>query len=567
MNNETSSIIDQNEREYEGLIVSLEANQERLNILICVCDQEKLREEIIDRYSKELEPVIPCYRIDLDQKEPSLRAAIASLVSRKPELLQSKNAVITTTGVEKLHSISRSERVATEWQREKSELDKFFGYLQWTREGLREFPYSIVLWVTSTVEVNLRKKSPDFWSWRKGVFRFISPPSNFLPCQEFLPILQSFDEITIDKDIPSISKEDLLELIEQIEVNKGKKEPRLASLYASLAKIYNLRLSNLPLSDYRQELLLAIEYYQKAIDLQKELNLELDLVASLNSLAGIYYCLGEYQKALEFCQQSLAITREIGNRGVEAKSYNNLGAVYYSLGEYQKAIEFHQQSLAITREIGDRKGEANSYNNLGNVYYSLGEYQKAIEFYQQSLAITREIGNRGGEANSYMGLGNVYDSLGEYQKAIEFYQQSLAILREIGDRWGEAASYNNLGNVYYSLGEYQKAIEFHQQSLAITREIGDRKGEANSYNNLGNVYYSLGEYQKAIEFYQQSLAIKREIGDRRGEAKSWFNLGFTYYKLDRISEAEEAYLQARELYQALGLAADVQKCDRAIRRL
>ncbi|MDB9390869.1 tetratricopeptide repeat protein [Microcystis aeruginosa] len=439
MNDETSSIIDQNEREYEGLIVSLEANQERLNILICVCDQEKLREEIIDRYSKELEPVIPCYRIDLDQKEPSLRAAIASLVSRKPELLQSKNAVITTTGVEKLHSI--------EWQREKSELDKFFGYLQWTREGLREFPYSIVLWVTSTVEVNLRKKSPDFWSWRKGVFRFISPPSNFLPSQEILPILQSFDEITIDKDIPSISKEDLLELIEQIEVNKGKKEPRLASLYASLAKIYNNRLLNLPLSDYRQEQQLAIEYYQKAIDLQKELNLELDLVASLDSLAGIYY------------------------------------------------------------------------------------------------------------------------SLGEYQKAIEFYQQSLAIKREIDDRGGEAKSYGNLGNVYYSLGEYQKAIKFHQQSLAITREIDDRGGEAKSYGNLGNVYYSLGEYQKALEFYQQSLAIKREIGDRRGEAKSWFNLGFTYYKLDRISEAKEAYLQARELFQALGLAGYVQKCDQAIRRL
>ncbi|RPH85898.1 MAG: tetratricopeptide repeat protein, partial [Chroococcales cyanobacterium metabat2.561] len=377
MNDETSSIIDQNEREYEGLIVSLEANQERLNILICVCDQEKLREEIIDRYSKELEPVIPCYRIDLDQKEPSLRAAIASLVSRKPELLQSKNAVITTTGVEKLHSI--------EWQREKSELDKFFGYLQWTREGLREFPYSIVLWVTSTVEVNLRKKSPDFWSWRKGVFRFISPPSNFLPSQEFLPILQSFDEITIDKDIPSISKEDLLELIEQIEVNKGKKEPRLASLYASLAKIYNLRLlSRRQLADYRQEQDLAIEYYQKAIDLQKELNLELDLVASLDSLAGIYYSLGEYQKAIEFYQQSLAIFQEISDiRGV-AYCYNNLGNIYNSLGEYQKAIEFHQQSLAIKREISDITGEAYSYLGLGNVYDSLGEYQKAIEFYQQS---------------------------------------------------------------------------------------------------------------------------------------------------------------------------------------
>jgi tetratricopeptide (TPR) repeat protein len=430
-----------------------------------VCDQEKLREQIIDRYSKELEAAIPCYRIDLDQKEPSLRAAIASLVSRKPELLQSKNAVITTTGVEKLHSI--------QWQREKSELDKFFGYLQWTREGLREFPYSIILWVTSTVEVNLRKKSPDFWSWRKGVFRFISPPSNFLPCQEFLPILQSFDEITRDKDIPFISKEDLLELIEQIEVNKGNKEPRLASLYASLAKIYNLRLlSRRQLADYRQEQDLAIEYYQKAIDLQKELNLELDLVASLDSLAYIYYSRGEYQKAIEFYQQSLAIFQRIGDRWREADSYNNLGNAYRFRGEYQKAIEFYQHSLAITREIGDRGGEGNSYNNLGAVYYSLGEYQKAIEFYQQSLAITREIGARGGEGKSYGNLGIVYDSLGEYQKAIEFHQQSLAITREIGARGGEASSWFNLGLTYYKLKRIAEAKEAYLQSRELYQALG-----------------------------------------------------------------------------------------------
>ncbi|MDB9411977.1 tetratricopeptide repeat protein [Microcystis aeruginosa] len=465
MNNETSSIIDQNEREYEGLIVSLEANQERLNILICVCDQEKLREEIIDRYSKELEPVIPCYRIDLDQKEPSLRAAIASLVSRKPELLQSKNAVITTTGVEKLHSI--------EWQREKSELDKFFDYLQWTREGLREFPYSIVLWVTSTVEVNLRKKSPDFWSWRKGVFRFISPPSNFLPCQEFLPILQSFDEITIDKDIPSISKEDLLELIEQIEVNKGKKEPRLASLYASLAKIYNLRLLyRSPLVDYRQEQQLAIEYYQKAINLQTELNLELDLVASLDSLAGIYYSLGEDQKAIEFYQQSLAIFQKIGDRWREADSYNNLGNAYHSLGEDQKAIKFYQQSLAIFQEIDDIRGVAYCYNNLGNIYNYLGEYQKAIEFHQHSLAIKREISDITGEAYSYLGLGNVYGSLGEDQKAIEFYQKSLEIFQEMEYIIGEPKTLFNLGLTYYKLDRISEAKEAYLQARELFQALG-----------------------------------------------------------------------------------------------
>ncbi|ODV36460.1 tetratricopeptide repeat protein [Microcystis aeruginosa] len=311
----------------------------------------------------------------------------------------------------------------------------------------------------------------------------------------------------------------------------------------------------------------AIEFHQQSLAIDREIGDRGGEASSYNNLGNVYNSLGEYQKAIEFCQQSLAIKREIGDRGGEAKSYNNLGNVYGSLGEYEKAIEFHQQSLAIDREIGDRGGEANSYNNLGNVYDSLGEYQKAIEFHQQSLAIFREIGDRGGEANSYGNLGLVYGSLGEYQKAIEFYQQSLAITREIGDRGGEAYSYGNLGNVYRSLGEYQKAIEFYQQSLAITREIGDRGGEAKSYGNLGNVYYSLGEYQKAIEFHQQSLAIKREIGDRGGEAKSWFNLGLTYYKLKRISEAKEAFLQSRELFQALGLAGYVQKCDDEIRQL
>ncbi|MEC4986212.1 MAG: tetratricopeptide repeat protein, partial [Oscillatoria sp. PMC 1076.18] len=124
-----------------------------------------------------------------------------------------------------------------------------------------------------------------------------------------------------------------------------------------------------------------------------------------------------------------------------------------------------------------------------------------------------------------------------------------------------------LGNACYSLGEYRRAIEFQQQSLEIKRAIGDRRGEANSLIGLGNAYDSLGEYQRAIEFHQQSLEIFRAIGDRRGEANSLFNLGNSLAKLKRKSEANNAYLHARELYQGMGLDADVEDCNNAIQRL
>ncbi|MEA5622641.1 tetratricopeptide repeat protein [Nostoc sp. UHCC 0251] len=88
-----------------------------------------------------------------------------------------------------------------------------------------------------------------------------------------------------------------------------------------------------------------------------------------------------------------------------------------------------------------------------------------------------------------------------------------------------------------------------------------------SLANLANAYFSLGQYQQAIEFLQQSLDIATEIGDRNSEAIAWFNLGEALENLNRESDALGAYRNARELYQAMGLDADVQDCNNAIERL
>ncbi|HEY9673555.1 MAG TPA: tetratricopeptide repeat protein [Waterburya sp.] len=288
----------------------------------------------------------------------------------------------------------------------------------------------------------------------------------------------------------------------------------------------------------------ALQSYQQALAIYKEIGDRKGEANSLRNLGNVYYSWGQYQKTIEFYQQSLAIAPEIGNRQWEADSLNNLGETYRNLGQYQKAIEFYQQSLIIAREIGYHQGEANSRNNLGIAYDSLGQYQKAIEFFEQSLAIAWEIADKEGEARSLGNLGSVYNILGQYQKAIEFHQQSLAIAREIADKKGEATSLNSLGNAYNSLGQYQRAIEFYQQSLAIESEIGYRSGEVASLGNLGNVYLSLGQSQKALEFYQQSLAIAREIGDHFREGTALLYLGNAYLSLGQDRKALEFYQQS-----------------------
>lgn len=131
---------EQNQDAYDDLIVSIEAARGNLSLLIAVCDREDFRNEIITRYETELQPDFRSYRITLQKREPSLNAAIKQLVEQEEYLRNSQSAIITVTGIQQLYFLKLGE--------EQSEQDKFFGYLQWTREALRKYPFAIVLWVT-----------------------------------------------------------------------------------------------------------------------------------------------------------------------------------------------------------------------------------------------------------------------------------------------------------------------------------------------------------------------------------------------------------------------------------
>ncbi len=413
-----------NENAYENLISLIENNQNQLSLIIVSCDDLRLRQEIIDRYEREARlDDIQSQRIMLGV-EPSLRAGLAKL-----ELPVEARVVVTVTGSEWLL------RVKTRSNDAQSDLQKFFGYLQWTREGLREFQYPVVLWITSTILLEMSRKAPDFWSWRKAVLRFVSDADNpVLPVKRELrsPVAEAAVFAIIDRDdddfIPPPSE--ILSEISKLAA-RDPQSPNLATLYAKLAEIYTKRIARGEAADLEQEQQQAIDAFEEAIDRYRSLNKKSALSSTLNKFGNFLDAISRYREAIDFYQQSLEIQREIGNRQGEADSLSNLGSAYNSLGEYQRAIDFYQQSLEIQCEIGYRQGEANSLGNLGNAYQSLGEYQRAIDFYQQSLEIQREIGNRKGEATSLGNLGNAYNSLGECQRAIDFHQQSLEIQREM----------------------------------------------------------------------------------------------------------------------------------------
>jgi tetratricopeptide (TPR) repeat protein len=546
-----------NENAYEELVTVIEASQGELAILIAVCDDRLLRAQIIQRYETELSPDIDSVQLVLNRQEPSLRTAIANWLQENSPV-QNQRLVLTITGAEELLWLNLQGE-----DEQPTQLDKFYGYLQWTREGLREFPYPIVLWVTRRILKNLSRRSPDFWSWRRGVYRFVAEESSRVPQLPRLEVNRQDLEPEFDAEF-LLPLEDLLQLVARTEEQSGTATASLAALYDQLGRVYAQRVNRGEAEDLQEERMEAIACFRRAIELQEQFGLAAERMVSLRQLGDFYLSQSNYPTALEHYQQALEIAREIGDRQGEARSLGNLGNAYIFLGQYQQAIDFQQRYYDIAGEIGDRQGEAKSLGNLGNAYIFLGQYQQAIDFHQQSLKIKCEIGDRRGEAASLGNLGNAYDSLGQYQRATDFHQQCLDIARETGDRQVEAMSFMHLGSTYYSLGQYQRAIEFYQQSLGIVREIGYRQGEVNSIGNLGLVYDSLGQYERAINLYQQCLDIAQEIGDRWGEGASLLNMGLAFAKNDEHNKALQNYQQALAIYEDLQLDRMIEECKTAI---
>jgi tetratricopeptide (TPR) repeat protein len=509
------TLTEENEVTYDQLISLIENSQDRLALIIVGCDDRGVRDRVIERYEAEAKVAkIRPYRIVLGENL-SLRSGLARLAETEVDLREGKAAVFTVTGADLLM------RVKSDPEMEQSELDAFFGYLQWTREGLREFRYPIVLWVSLRILQEMGRRAPDFWSWRKAVLRFGQEDQRLVAARQELPMRLDDTDDDDDEFLPPL--EELLAEVEELEKTSLDSQG-LPTLYAKLGQVYARRIRRGEAKDLGVEQNEAVRLFERAIEGMQHQGSESPLIAVFKQYGSLLDDQSQFTKAAQAYENSLTLAKKYKDKRAEAKALNSLGFLNSSLGNYSKAVIFHNQSLEVAQAIGDKKGVAASLSGLGLIYQDPGEYIKAIDFHTQSLKLRQEIGNK----------------------------------KEI------ASSLNNLGIVYDLAGKYYNAINFHTQSLKLKQEIGDKQNIAGSLNNLGITYRMLEEYCKAIDFCTQALELFQAVGDRKNEASCLCNIAYAQAKLDNHWSAKQSFEKARAIFSDIELNHEVETCDEGI---
>ena len=147
-----------------------------------------------------------------------------------------------------------------------------------------------------------------------------------------------------------------------------------------------------------------------AIDINKKiLQTQPANVCSINSIAGLYGKLGQYENEMLWAQKAIDIDKNYG------LAYINYGSALASQGKLAEA----KQAYEIAAQLNPKS--AIPVYNLGVIADRQHDYTAAIQFYQNAIALNPK------SEDAYYNMGIDYVNLKKYPEAITAFKKVLSL--------------------------------------------------------------------------------------------------------------------------------------------
>ncbi|MHA2175740.1 MAG: tetratricopeptide repeat protein [Candidatus Hodarchaeales archaeon] len=221
----------------------------------------------------------------------------------------------------------------------------------------------------------------------------------------------------------------------------------------------------------------SLESANKSLALHKELKDRAAIADSYLRLGWTFDNNGNMNKAFKNYQQCLDIRKKLRDRPKIGQVLNFKGRMHIVIDEnYQKALKYCKEALKIQNKVGNKLQIISTLENLGWIHRLQGDMQEALEYYQQILSFAVEIDHKGNIFYSRFQIGLIYGLQGELDLALEYVNtaltEQLTYFEEqgISRGYGLAWQYNRLGKLYRDKGDYSKTKKCFRECLTICRQ-------------------------------------------------------------------------------------------------
>lgn len=286
--------------------------------------------------------------------------------------------------------------------------------------------------------------------------------------------------------------------------------------------------------DRRGLFLIALQYYEKAYELDSESRILRDILVEK------YIYLKKYVKALLLVKGD----RKIDELSDEERK--TAASIYLLMQKYDKAIDAIEQCTSIS--VSDRYTLGFLYERLNNIDKAIANYTICFKNDVEYLSTGLKLADLYKRSQQYDPAESLYVLLHEK------YKENTEVLNNLGEinllqedtttalKYFELAvekdstftdAFSNIAQIYIKNGDYKKAIECYKRII-----LSDSLTKFYHTKTIAFLYYYDKQLEKSAEILQSLLTYKID------EYEIHFYLGKIYSEIDSVDAAELAFKKA-----------------------
>lgn len=250
-------------------------------------------------------------------------------------------------------------------------------------------------------------------------------------------------------------------------------------------------------SDYKK----ATFYFKEGIAMsEKGSNKELRSLA-YTGFANMFALQGQFTQAAEYFNKSLEIAKEINDSRKIAVITMNLANIEYNKAyynnDYRRCNELYKEAYNWSVLSKDTGQILSCLGNWGLSYSDEGKYDLSLEKLNRAVELATITKSNSDLIFLKYYLGRTYGYTKEYQKAVNSFNESLKLAIQFKDIDYQSENYAGLANTNYAMGNYKEAYDLFQQYKIINDTIANKEiiGELNTIKTK----YDTEKKQKEIE--------------------------------------------------------------------
>jgi|GEM_PF-5261996 len=263
---------------------------------------------------------------------------------------------------------------------------------------------------------------------------------------------------------------------------------------------------------------LALNNFNIMLEEAKKQNDRLNYSTALQLIGETYKNLSLFTEALEYIEKRVEIELDINDKFRLMELYNSLAALNYELENFDKALKYYNTQLELAKEIGDKGSEAVAYKKIADIHFNIRHENKAaVTGYLNALNLFDEIDDKVNKFLTMILLSIVYKKTQNYRKAVSILNKVKAASNEIGNHYILSCVEGQLGSICLYQNRPDRALDCFLIQENIARMYNFNSLLANASKFISRIYLYQKKYARSDIFDKEANKIYSMLNQRYGE--------------------------------------------------